>query len=48
MSGRLPRNVFVKIKYIGYMLALNCVKVKKIIKYYMFFREKKEGHLIEI
>ena len=26
----------------GYVLALNCVKVKKIIKYYMFFREKKK------
>ena len=42
MSGRLQRNVFVKIKYIGDVLALNCVKVKKMIKYFMFYEKRKK------
>ena len=49
MSGRLQRNVFVKIKYIGDVLALNCVKVKKMIKVFYVFprKERRLGHLIK-
>ena len=33
---------FVKIKYIGDVLALNCVKVKKMIKYFMLTEKRKK------